>query len=416
MEIPDFLEFGSGLINLEKTRNFNVFGDYSLEPFRSLLDKYKWRERKSERLRISVVGTNGKGSISHYLAQIFSKLGFHTGLYTSPHLLDPKERIRLGPDFYPVNEKDLMDLSSLLFKDSNKEELSSLSWFEWFTLGAFVLFENRNMTVQIYEAGLGGRLDATKLAEPDIVFLGAIGEDHKAVLGNTKDLILKEKLGILSDRTKQVFALDPGEFLRDILQDICKKKNVDLFLYPSLEPNTSYLNHNVRFVISSAEKIRSLFLPHTHLHLTEPSLIQPEILFHLNLWEKEGIHFDPPPGRLEVISSNPLLLYDPAHNPDAVRVTLSALESLYPNRKFSILAGFLPDKEGEKMAEDLLSYTTKNQTQLHFLRGNEFKLPEGKEAFEISIEDWKKNQSILPGDGVLALGSFRLYSYLLTRR
>lgn len=278
MSIPDFLEFGSKLTNLEKTRNFNVFGDYSLDPFRKLIDSHGWRDRKKERLRISVVGTNGKGSVSHFLAGSFSNLGYGTGLYTSPHLFDPKERIRIGPNFDPIDQEDLKEISNILFTESTSEELSFLSWFEWFTLGSFVLFEKKDIAVQIYEAGLGGRLDATKVAEPDILVICAIGEDHKAVLGNTKEAILKEKLGIVSERTKIVFALEPEPSQLKILKEFCSEKNLDLHLFPSLPEGKSYLDHNqeyVKFIVENLQGYISKKL--SSLEKTEQVIFKPNL-------------------------------------------------------------------------------------------------------------------------------------------
>ncbi|TGM90030.1 bifunctional folylpolyglutamate synthase/dihydrofolate synthase [Leptospira licerasiae] len=401
MSVPDFLEFGSKLTNLEKTRNFNVFGDYSLDPFRNLLDSYGWRIRKKERLRISVVGTNGKGSVSHFLAASFSNLGYKTGLYTSPHLFDPKERIRLSPNFEPVSKEDLKEICNILFSQSNPKELSFLSWFEWFTLGSFVLFEKKDIAVQVYEAGLGGRLDATKLAEPDVLVVCAIGEDHKAVLGNTKETILKEKLGIISERTKIVFALEPEPSLLNILKEFCSEKDLKLFLYPSLQEGRSYLDHNQEYVKFIVQNIREY------------------ISKELSFLEKAG-QTDPkpialPPGRLEIVSNSPLIVFDPAHNPDAIRVTLASLASVFPNKRFSVLAGFLPDKEGESMAEKILNYTKEQNTNFYFLDSKEFKLPEGYRSNSIPPE--KLSEILKPSgqeDGVLVLGSFRLYSYIKT--
>ncbi|TGL63608.1 glutamate ligase domain-containing protein [Leptospira sarikeiensis] len=400
MQIPDFLEFGSNLTNLEKTRNFNVFGNYSLDPFRTLLDSHGWRDRKKERLRISVVGTNGKGSVSHFLSGSFSNLGYKTGLYTSPHLFDPKERIRLGPSFEPVTGTDLREVSNILFTESNPEELSFLSWFEWFTLAAYVLFEKRDISVQVYEAGLGGRLDATKLSEADIVVLCAIGEDHKAVLGNTKEAILMEKLGIVSERTKFLFALEPEPSLLKILENFCTEKDLKLFLFPSLPTGKSYLTHNLEYVKFIINTLQS------HLTKEFPGL------------EKQG---DPtakplsqPPGRLEIVSKQPLIVFDPAHNPDAIRVTLSSLDSSFPGKKFSVLAGFLPDKEGESMAESLKAYTEEKNTKLYFFNSKEFKLPQGSESYSIEPEELN-NILITTGqkeEGLLVLGSFRMYSYI----
>lgn len=111
----DFFDFISGLSNLEKTRNFNVFTGYSLEPFANVLKKYGFDSRKESSLcRISVVGTNAKGSITHFLGEYFRLSGFKTGLYTSPHLISPLERIRIGDPTNPFRKATEKELNELL--------------------------------------------------------------------------------------------------------------------------------------------------------------------------------------------------------------------------------------------------------------------------------------------------------------
>lgn len=211
----DFLEFANGLSNLEKSRNFNVFAGYSLEPFTKTLKKFNFDQRnESTFCRISVVGTNAKGSITHFLGEYFRIYGFKTGLYTSPHLISPLERIRIGSqsqNFRNILTKELDQLLSEWKSLKAIEDLKSFSFFELFTCASFSFFEKESAEVQIYEAGLGGRLDATKLCNPDVVVLGVIGLDHKEILGNTKEEILEEKLGICTSNTKALFAIEQNE-------------------------------------------------------------------------------------------------------------------------------------------------------------------------------------------------------------
>lgn len=119
----DFFKFISQLSNLEKTRNFNVFTGYSLEPFAKVLNQFDLNKRNQSTLcRISVVGTNAKGSITHFLGEYFRLFGFKTGLYTSPHLISPLERIKIGTN-------------AQAFRDIQTKELDQLL-SEWKSLGA----------------------------------------------------------------------------------------------------------------------------------------------------------------------------------------------------------------------------------------------------------------------------------------
>lgn len=415
MQESGFLEFGSKLINLEKTRNFNIFKEYSLESFRIFLDKYGWRERRNPRLRISVVGTNGKGSVSHFLAQIFTRLGLGTGLYTSPHLLDPRERIRKSPDLAPISDRDLQALGDRIFQKSNLSELSELSWFEWFTLGAFVHFESENLEVQIFEAGLGGRLDATRLAEADLVVLCSIGEDHKSILGDTKAKILQEKLNISGPKTRLLLSMEHQENLDADVRDFCAAKGIEVAFYPEKTTKSSYLDYNLNFSAWGAEKVIRFFsnrLPFLETaSLPGTSWLSGKT--DLALFGDSEIRFFPPPGRLELLSIDPEIVFDPAHNPDAVRTTLEDASFRFSRKYANVIAGFLPDKDGETMAEEILSYCRKNGTEATFLGGGEFKLPKGYESFLLHPSDFSNKLFSFSDKGVLVLGSFRLYKYVI---
>ncbi|EPG73644.1 bifunctional protein FolC [Leptospira fainei serovar Hurstbridge str. BUT 6] len=414
MPFNDFLKFASSLVNLEKTRNFNVFKEYTLEAFRNFLDKHNWRQRRSSRLRISVVGTNGKGSVSHFLSQTFSKLNQKVGLYTSPHLLGPAERIRKGPDFDPISPADLENVARLIFENADESELSNLSWFEWFTLGAFVYFESQDLNVQIYEAGLGGRLDATSLSEPDVVILCSIGEDHKAILGDSKEKILLEKLNIAGPKTKLLLSMPHENELDEIIRSFCSEKGIELLFFERKSLEEAYLIYNINFAVWATRTIYDM-LSVTLAFLKAPSSNDCKWFFD----EKPFVSysaalkadFRSPPGRLEVLSRNPFVIFDPAHNPDAVRTTLRDISILYPEKKLSVIAGFLPDKDGESMAKDIELFVKNLGTRAAFLKGPEFKLPEGFESLALDPNDFSKRLSDFSRDGVLVLGSFRLYKY-----
>lgn len=403
----DFFEFISQLSNLEKTRNFNVFSDYSLEPFGKILNKYGWDQRRKETLcRISVVGTNAKGSITHFLGEYFRISGFKTGLYTSPHLLSPLERIRIGSrseTFRQILTEELDVLLSEMNAQGAEPELKTFSFFELFTCAAFRFFEKESIEIQIYEAGLGGRLDATKLARPDVVVLGAIGLDHKEILGNSKIEILLEKLGICSEDTKALFALEQKEpELNRKIKEFCDEKKILCEILKEEPSNADYLTRNRFFSFRVWEKI---------LNLKE--MKNSKIPFRrLNFADSE-VEVSLPAGRLTVLRNSPLLIFDPAHNPDAFAETFRSLFSLYPNLKFQVLAGLLKDKDGAGILQLLRNARSKNSIAgFRFLRKESFHLPENCEEEE-SV-DLEEMRAILRSNSgfenpILVLGSFRLF-------
>jgi len=142
---------------------------------------------------IHIVGTNGKGSTALYLANILQSHGIKTGLFTSPHLVNLRERIKI--DGKMISQRDI---NSILMQIDQAAKTVNIkpSYFETLTAAAFLYFKEKKVQIAVLEAGLGGRLDCTKIAGGSIVALTSIGLDHTEILGNTKEKILKEKLGI----------------------------------------------------------------------------------------------------------------------------------------------------------------------------------------------------------------------------
>lgn len=414
-----FFEFVSALSNLEKTRNFDVFAGYSLTPYSNILNKYGWDSRAASTLcRIGVIGTNAKGSITHFLGEYFRLSGFRTGLYTSPHLLSPTERIRIGSKTEPFREIRETELDELLNEWLNvgaEADLKTMSFFEFFTCAAFRFFENERAEIQIYEAGLGGRLDATKLAEPDVVVLGSVGLDHREILGNTKSEILEEKLGILSGKTRVLFSLEQEEpELNERIRMFAAERRIDCFVFPQKPDNADYLTRNRNFSFRVYKNILNLELFRgwtPGVPETKGDASASTVFFPVSESDPQVVS---PPGRLNVVRKSPLLVYDPAHNPDAFRETLKSLTILYPPLRFRAHVGLLKDKDGEtilKILRDAANGTAIGISEFRFLDGEGFSVPDSCVPEE--IEDGAEFRRILRqknGDPILVLGSFRLFS------
>ncbi|MBM9579163.1 bifunctional folylpolyglutamate synthase/dihydrofolate synthase [Leptospira sp. 201903070] len=407
----DFFEFISQLSNLEKTRNFNVFSGYSLEPFENILKKYGLDRRKKETLwRISVVGTNAKGSITHFLGEYFRLSGFKTGLYTSPHLISPLERIRIGSKSEPFRQilkKELDELLSEMEGRGAEHDLKTFSFFELFTFAAILFFENESVETQIYEAGLGGRLDATKLADPDVVVLGSIGLDHKEILGNSKVEILDEKLGICSKNTMALFSMEQKESkLNRRIEEFCNERKIVYEILKEEPSNADYLTRNRFFSLRVCERILGLKEIKNSKSKTNV----------LNFADVEAL-VSPPSGRLKILRNSPFLVFDPAHNPDAFLETFRSLHSLFPEKKFQVIAGLLKDKDGAEILE-LLRSAEKGRSiaGFRFLFEEGFYLPPNcKKTESISLDQMRATIRSNPGDAdsILVLGSFRLFPIVL---
>ena len=173
---------------------------------------------------IHVAGTNGKGSVSHMLASVLQEAGYKTGLYTSPHLLDFRERIRVNGMI--ITEKFVTD-----FINNHKAwfETFDPSFFEISVFMAFEYFKQNQVDIAVIEVGLGGRLDATNIISPVLSVITNIGKDHTEILGDTLEKIAAEKAGIIKTNTPVVIGESQDETL-PVFSDFCYQKDAPLII------------------------------------------------------------------------------------------------------------------------------------------------------------------------------------------
>lgn len=240
-------------INPEKSRKFSpeTF-QRSREKLLALGDR---DEFKSKAIRLSVVGTNGKGSTALYLSRILSKAGYRTGLYTSPHLRSPTERIRINGN--PASPSSLFETFNILRSISGEGTYQAFTYFEILTLASLVHFKRNRCDVEIYEAGLGGRLDATRMAFATTTVLTSIGKDHTELLGDTLELILGEKLAIMGDHTRNFFYYGMADPSPVEIEREARRFSPVLEIHPFLprEESADYLTWNRAYARFIAETI-----------------------------------------------------------------------------------------------------------------------------------------------------------------
>lgn len=307
---------------------------------------------------IHVAGTNGKGSVSHMLASIMQASGFKTGLYTSPHLKDFRERIRINGEMIPADEV-------VRFTKKIKPLIEALepSFFEVTVAMAFEHFSNEGVEIAIIETGLGGRLDSTNIIHPVLSIITNIGLDHVQLLGNTLGLIASEKAGIIKanvpavigqthDETVEVFekwarqkdapivfadaiwetaveSITPGNISIELtrVKDGSKKKfNADL--------SGIYQADNIRTVITALD-----LLIDNGWNIKEAD-IKTGIA---NAKKNTGLQ-----GRWEAIHTNPLLILDVAHNAEGMKQLIQQLNATAFENLFIIL-GMSKDKDVESV-------------------------------------------------------------------
>lgn len=273
---------------------------------------------------IHIAGTNGKGSTSHSLASVFQEAGYKTGLYTSPHLRDFRERIRINGEMIPENE-----VVDFIGKHKDKLEELELSFFEMTVAMAFDYFRKEKVDIAIIEVGMGGRLDSTNVIKPELCVITNISLDHVKFLGENEEQIAAEKAGIIKpeipvvigetqEGSKDVFIKTAKEknspiFFADKIMD-CRKDNtysLDYQQFDIYKNNESYLKElkypllgnyqkkNLATVICALDILRDSFkIEERHIIDGLANVIKNTSLM----------------GRWQVINKNPLAIADTGHN------------------------------------------------------------------------------------------------------
>lgn len=276
---------------------------------------------------IHIAGTNGKGSVAAFLSSMLRSAGFHVGVFTSPHLVDFRERIRFDDEM--ISEEDVIRLGNALLSD--QWPLKG-TMFDYCLIMALTFFKEKKPDYVILEAGLGGRLDSTNgLSEVPIVsIITRIGLDHTEYLGDTIGKIAKEKAGILKKGTYLV--LSPQE--REAEEAIIRAADAKQVPYSRVSEQC----------VSVAKEI----LPDSYQR--ENAAVAATAFMHIFSDDKmtfvrEGIKKMVWPGRLEIVSEDPFFMMDGAHNPNGVSALYHSLLSMYPGEKFIFLFGVMADKD-----------------------------------------------------------------------
>jgi len=330
---------------------------------------------------IHIAGTNGKGSVSHMLAAILQTAGYKTGLYTSPHLKDFRERIKISGEM--VSENFVVDFTEKL--KPVIEEIEP-SFFEITVAMAFEYFAKEKIDVAIIETGLGGRFDSTNIIDPVLSVITNIGWDHMNILGDSLEKIAFEKAGIIKGKTPVII----GEVIDEtgkIFENIAKEKNAPLVVASEKRQSVGWHWDKHELVVEVARKNRS---DHQVYRLDLPGIYQTKNLLTVletcsqllqlgwNIKDGDikkalertkpltGLH-----GRWEVIHEHPLIVLDVAHNEDGIKQILEQTELIDPDH-LHIVFGVVKDKETEK----ILSLLPK-LAKYYFTRAN---IPRAMEA------------------------------------
>ncbi|MGV3766125.1 MAG: bifunctional folylpolyglutamate synthase/dihydrofolate synthase [Chitinophagaceae bacterium] len=312
---------------------------------------------------IHIAGTNGKGSVSHILASVFQEAGYKTGLYTSPHLQDFRERIRINGAMIPEEKV-------IRFTEDYKAYFEAIepSFFEVTVALAFHYFAEQQVDIAVIETGLGGRLDSTNVITPELSIITNIGYDHMQLLGDTLPQIASEKAGIIKKKIPVVIGEYHTETAAVFTEKAGEKNAAIVFADRLFSPQTihsSPIELNVEYATEDGISFFSTDLPGRYQAknmatvLAAVSILQKQFTALNNEHLRNGLlHVKQNTGlmgRWEVLQENPLFVLDVGHNEDGMRQILEQLEH-QQYEKLHIVIGMVKDKDVEKVLSLLPEY------------------------------------------------------------
>jgi len=305
---------------------------------------------------IHLSGTNGKGSTAAMLASIIQKAGFKTGLFTSPHLVSLRERVR-------VDGRAIPERSVAAFIDRHRSELSrrKISFFELTAAMAFEHFARVSVDIAVIETGLGGRLDATNVLHPLLTITTDISRDHVEILGNSLSRIAWEKAGIVKEHTPHLIGLLPPPAVA-MMRKVCRERHARLYTLSKRsfrsDPESARLSFNDADLHLDS---LNLALPGEHqarnaaLALRAVSICRKSGLRITKRAIRDGLAETSWPGRFQILKRNglPTTVLDVGHNEKGVLTVVDTFRRRFPGRRAQIVTGFVKRKPHQAMVDAL---------------------------------------------------------------
>lgn len=349
MTYPDALAFIEGLLTRARPMAASP-STVKLRRTEELLDRLGNPHRRIR--SVLVAGTKGKGSTAAMLACVLQAAGYRVGLYTKPHLVDYRERIRVDGDL--IAPDALAGAVAMLQPHAEAMAGSPLglpTYFEVSVALAFLHFAREQVDLALVEVGLGGRLDATNVADPAVSVITPVSYDHMDVLGTTLEAIAREKAGIIRPGGRVVSAPQSPEVLAAVIE-ICARQRARLWLADQVmhwRPRSSTL-HEQTFELSGQRRdYGALTVPLVGAHqivnaataiATAEALVEQGLDISTDA-VREGLAAVRWPARVEVVAERPYVVVDVAHNPASLGALRQALEAMFPGRRIILVFGMV---------------------------------------------------------------------------
>ncbi len=317
-----------------------------LDNIRALLNEMGNPQKKLK--FVHVAGTNGKGTTCTYISSILREAGYKTGLYTSPYVVEFRERFIINGEMIPENEL----IEQIKITSEACERLTTdITEFEFITALAFNWFYQSGCDVVVLEVGLGGRFDATNIIDcPECAVITSIALDHMQYLGDTIEKIAFEKAGIVKENADVVLYCNIDKGAEKVFDDVCKERNANL-----IKPNISSLEikntslFGTDYVLDGEE----YHIPFSGIHQVYNSV---GALNAVKILRKKGFNISDEQiksgfnkasiaARMEVLSKDPIILVDGGHNGDCARALRKVLEENLSDKKKCCIIGMMADKD-----------------------------------------------------------------------
>jgi dihydrofolate synthase/folylpolyglutamate synthase len=322
--------------------------DLSLDRLRVVLDRLQWRQPQIP--VITVAGTNGKGSVSAFCASILSAAGYRVGIFTSPHLRDYRERIRIH-DAHPSAE----GLVAVFEKIEAARGTVALTFFEFNALAALLLFESAQLDAWVLEVGMGGRLDAVNVVDPDVAVVVSIGLDHQEYLGHTLEAIAREKAGIFRKGAPAVIGgREPSLVLEGVAHTVGAPLKRLAIEYNYILEGSGWRYRGTRWdlpLLPAPALEGDIQFANAATALAALEEISPRLRVAAEA-VAQGLEQVRLPARFQVITprASPVWILDVAHNPDAARVLARNLSGAKIRGRTYAVCGILMDKDAAAIA------------------------------------------------------------------
>lgn len=314
---------------------------------------------------VHIVGTKGKGSTAAMLASMLQSCGMKIGLYSSPHLVHLRERISIND--HMISEAELTRLTAEVAKAAAKHKNDTPTFFETMTAVAFLYYANKEVDLAVIEAGLGGRLDSTNVIKPEVVGMTSISEDHMGILGNSISQIAEEKAGVFKTGVPIVSAPQRRE-VKKVLRRAAERANAPIrFTGDDIEFSYRFESsrlagpHTRVSVSTSTSRFEHLHVPLLGEHQAINCGVALGIMAMLRergieideLRAIEGLSRVRLPGRMEMISEEPRIIVDGAHNPASVEALMRAIGQNVPYDSMVVIFGCQADKDYTRMLKHI---------------------------------------------------------------